>query len=96
LATYHELREQAEELARRAEQMRRELKQAVIEDIRAKVAEYGITAQEIFERHKRPKPSVPVRPKYRDASTGATWTGRGMEPRWIRGKDRRQFLIDQE
>lgn len=24
-----------------------------------------------------------VAPKYRDASTGATWTGRGKQPRWL-------------
>lgn len=24
-----------------------------------------------------------VAPKYRDAATGATWTGRGKQPRWL-------------
>nr|WP_291585911.1 H-NS family nucleoid-associated regulatory protein [Comamonas sp. UBA7528] len=31
--------------------------------------------------------------KYHDPATGATWTGRGKEPVWIRGQDRDAFLI---
>jgi DNA-binding protein H-NS len=34
------------------------------------------------------------KPKYFDPVTGQTWTGRGREPKWIRGKDRSGFLID--
>jgi DNA-binding protein H-NS len=34
-------------------------------------------------------------PKYRDAKTGATWTGHGRAPAWIaNAKDRTQFLVD--
>jgi DNA-binding protein H-NS len=34
-------------------------------------------------------------PKYRDAATGKTWTGRGKPPTWIVGaKDRDAFLIE--
>lgn len=34
-------------------------------------------------------------PKYRDAATGKTWTGRGKPPNWIAGaKDRDAFLIN--
>jgi DNA-binding protein H-NS len=36
-----------------------------------------------------------VAPKYADPKTGATWTGRGMAPLWIRDvKDRSKFLIE--
>lgn len=36
-----------------------------------------------------------VAPKYADPKTGATWTGRGRAPLWIRDvKDRSKFLID--
>lgn len=39
-----------------------------------------------------------VAPKYRDAATGATWTGRGKQPRWLAaavkgGKKLSDFLI---
>lgn len=31
--------------------------------------------------------------KYLEPGTGRTWTGRGKEPVWIRGKDRAAFLV---
>lgn len=37
----------------------------------------------------------PVAPKYADPKTGATWTGRGRAPAWIRdARDRSKFLIE--
>lgn len=36
-----------------------------------------------------------VAPKYADPKTGATWSGRGLAPLWIRdAKDRSKFLIE--
>nr|WP_279636670.1 H-NS histone family protein [Paraburkholderia aromaticivorans] len=32
-------------------------------------------------------------PKYRDPSSGATWSGRGRAPGWLAGKDRTAFEI---
>ncbi|WP_390885660.1 H-NS family nucleoid-associated regulatory protein [Burkholderia territorii] len=32
-------------------------------------------------------------PRYFDPVSGAIWSGRGREPHWIRGKDRRQFEL---
>jgi DNA-binding protein H-NS len=42
---------------------------------------------------------VKVKPKYRDARTGDTWSGRGVHPRWLRaalksGRKLDSFLID--
>lgn len=34
---------------------------------------------------------TPVAPLYRDPTTGATWSGRGTEPAWIKGRDREAF-----
>ena len=62
------------------------------------VAEYGLTADDVFGGAKRgSKPAGaaknPVAPKYRDPATGATWSGRGKAPKWIDGKDRALFVI---
>ncbi|MDO8359083.1 MAG: H-NS histone family protein [Devosia sp.] len=35
----------------------------------------------------------PAARQYRDPETGSTWSGRGKEPVWIRGKDRTKFRI---
>jgi DNA-binding protein H-NS len=42
---------------------------------------------------------VKVKPKYRDAKTGDTWAGRGVQPRWLTaalksGKKLEDYLID--
>ena len=42
---------------------------------------------------------VKVKPKYRDAKTGDTWAGRGVQPRWLTaalkaGKKVEDYLID--
>jgi DNA-binding protein H-NS len=34
-----------------------------------------------------------VAAKYKNPSTGETWTGRGKAPKWIAGKDRTKFVI---
>lgn len=71
--------------------------QEVLADIRAKVAEYGFTERDIFGRGRggRAKPARSVSPaKYRDPRTGATWSGRGRTPNWIKdAKNRDRFLI---
>ncbi len=65
--------------------------------VRALVAEYGLTASDIFRGGAKRGPKAgsggKVAPKYRDPVTGATWTGRGKAPKWIDGKDRSQFAI---
>jgi DNA-binding protein H-NS len=69
--------------------------QAVIDEIRAKVAEYGLTEKDIFGRARPANTTdktAPV-PKYRDPATGATWSGRGRPPRWLKDKKRERFLI---
>lgn len=65
------------------------------------IDEYGLTSEDVFQFSK-PKSKggtsssgTKVAPKYRDPSTGAVWTGRGKAPKWIEGKERSDFLIDQ-
>lgn len=54
-----------------------------------------MTAATIPAQGKKPKGSVGA-PKYRDPATGATWTGRGKPPLWIKdAADRTPFLITQ-
>jgi len=56
------------------------------------VEEFGFTAQQVFPWNPKAQKNK-VAAKYRDPSTGATWTGRGKAPQWIAGKDREQFVI---
>lgn len=70
---------------------------AAVAKVRELVAEYGLSAQDVFPsratRAGAPKAPAKVAAKYRDPATGQTWTGRGKAPKWIEGKDRQAFLI---
>lgn len=70
---------------------------AAVAKVRELIAEYGLTAQDVFPgrtgRAAGTKSASKVAAKYRDPATGQTWTGRGKAPKWIDGKDRAQFLI---
>jgi DNA-binding protein H-NS len=96
MPTYLELKAQAEALAAQAEQARLEELHAVIERVLEIVAEYALTPDDVFGRRRGKRGAVggqPVAPKYQDPKTGATWSGRGREPGWIKGKKRDRFLI---
>ena len=93
-----DLLQQREALDQAIAQARKSEVSAAVAKARTIVAEYGLTAQDIFPsragRTPGAKPSgnkVPA--KYRDPATGQTWTGRGKAPKWIQGKDRAQFVI---
>ncbi|MBN3781035.1 H-NS histone family protein [Burkholderia sp. Ac-20345] len=96
MSTYRELKKQAQVLAARIEQARQEEVQSVIVRIRELASDYDLMAEDIFgprqtKIEKRPRRTVSV--KYWNPVTGATWSGRGREPTWIKGQDRESFLI---
>lgn len=98
MATYKELKAQLAELESRAAAARQQEYDAVLADIRAKVAEFGYTAKDIFgsRRGKSRLPHGALPAKYRDPATGATWSGRGRAPNWIKdARNRDRFLIQE-
>lgn len=94
MATYQELLKQRAELEAQIQAVKKTELTEAITKVRAIVAEYELTAVDVFGGEKQPrnKGAKPA-PKYRDPSTGATWTGRGKAPGWIKDKDRDQFKI---
>ena len=67
-----------------------------ISKVKALVAEHGLTQSDVFggsKGAKKPNGGGKVAAKYRDLSSGQTWTGRGKAPKWIDGQDRSKFLI---
>lgn len=80
-----------------AEQRSRQLADAVGK-IKALVEEHGLTAQDIFGTTARSgktkeKSVSKVAAKYRDPISGATWSGRGLAPKWLAGKNKEDFAI---
>ncbi|KWE97920.1 H-NS family nucleoid-associated regulatory protein [Burkholderia ubonensis] len=90
--SYFHLKSQLSDLQQRVDQAREAVKKDAIARIRREMSEFGITPADLGGRRGRTLPKPPA--KYRDPVTGATWTGRGREPAWIRGKDPRDFEID--
>lgn len=86
MSTYAELMAQAEELRRQAEQARRQELAGVIAEIRAKMAQYGITVEDLTSGRKGRKgsPKAKGEPKYRGPN-GELWSGGpGRKPEWVR------------
>jgi DNA-binding protein H-NS len=92
VATLQELMAQKEALERQIDQTRNQARSEAIEKVRALMAEYGLTAADLggkaaAKSARKPKAAgtgAKVAAKYRNASTGETWSGRGLQPRWLK------------
>jgi DNA-binding protein H-NS len=88
MSSYRDYLAQIEELKQKAEEARKKELAAVINDIRAKIAEHGLTAADLGlsggGRRAAPAPRSggKVPPKYRGPN-GELWTGRGRKPAWV-------------
>lgn len=95
--TYKELLQKREALEHEIAQARQNEIASAVTKVRELVAEYGLTAQDVFPgrapKTSAAKPASKVAAKYRDPATGQTWTGRGKAPKWIEGRDRAPFVI---
>lgn len=95
MTSYKELLQQRDLLEQKISEARKtELSDAVAK-VRALVAEYELTADDVFPPAKArgAGQGSKVAPKYRDPATGQTWTGRGKAPKWIQNEDREKFAI---
>lgn len=99
MATYKELKAKIDALAIEAEAARQAELQTIVDEVRNKIAEYGLTQEDLFgvrRNRSRQKATAAVGAKYRDPKTGATWSGRGRAPAWIKdAKNRNRFLIQE-
>ena len=78
-----------------AEVRQREVGEAIAK-VRALVAEYQLTTSDVFPSSKgksSAKKTGKVAPKYRDPISGNTWSGRGLAPKWLAGKNKDDYLI---
>jgi DNA-binding protein H-NS len=92
--SYKELLAQRDALEKQIADARAQEVSGAIESARKLIAEFGLTQADVFPQGRSSRGQRPsVAPKYRDPATGATWSGRGLPPKWISGKDRAQFAI---
>ncbi|KAF1072850.1 H-NS histone family protein [Variovorax sp.] len=83
--------EQIAQLRKQAEELRNHERAGVIEEIRKKIADYGLTASDlklsagraVSVKRTASTPAPKAAAKYR-SPTGETWSGgRGRKPRWV-------------
>lgn len=90
-------------LQKQAEEIKAQEFSKTVEDIKAKMAAFGITVADLEAGKTRPrkattaKSSNPAPAKYRGPN-GETWSGRGLMPRWLaalvaQGQNKETFAI---
>ncbi|MDR0934049.1 MAG: H-NS histone family protein [Burkholderiaceae bacterium] len=95
MSTYKQIQDQIRQLQQQAEVLRKKELGNAISQVRAIMAEYGLTISDlgIIGKKKGGRARVPLAPKYRNPSTGETWSGRGKAPKWLDTKNKEKYLI---
>ena len=94
MSSYKELLAQREQLDKQIKEAVQREKADGIAKAKLIIEEYDLIASDLFSRKNGPRGSgAKVAPKYRNPTTGETWTGRGKAPKWIEGKNRTNFSI---
>ena len=98
MTTLKELIAQREALEKQIAEVRQNELADAIAKVRALISEFGLTQSDIFggtvKVRKVKDTTSKVAAKYRDPISGKEWSGRGLAPKWLQGKDKSQYLID--
>ncbi len=82
-----ELLKQKADIERQIANAQSESRSKAIAEVRALMAEHGLTAADLAAPARKPEKRAtaggkPVAAKYKDGS-GNTWSGRGLKPKWL-------------
>lgn len=98
MSTLSELLAQRSQLDQQIAQVRAEAREAALQEIREIMQRLRLTTSDLGAgagsagaargagRKRGPGMVSKVAPKYRDPETGATWSGRGLKPKWVQAK----------
>jgi DNA-binding protein H-NS len=87
MASLKELIAQREALERQIESTAKQERDDAIAKVRALMSEYGLSVADLSMKAGVKSKSIKgnkVAAKYRDKTTGDTWSGRGLQPKWLR------------
>jgi DNA-binding protein H-NS len=100
MASLQELLSQKEALERQIELTQKQERSAAIAKVKALMTEYGLTSADIAGTTKANsgKSSKKVAAKYRNSATGEAWSGRGLQPNWLKaalasGRKLQEFAV---
>lgn len=95
--TLDQLLAEREALDQRIKELQNEARSEAIAKVRALIGDHGLTQQDLFASSSSLKAGktsgIKVPAKYRDPETGNEWSGRGVPPVWLRGKNKADYLI---
>ena len=89
MANLSDLMAQKAALEKQIEEAQRAQRADAIARVQSLMAEHGLTLADLQNRPKKTRVASTtaggkVAPKYRNAATGETWSGRGLQPRWLK------------
>ena len=91
MASLQDLIAQKEALEREIERTKQQGRTDAVAKIRALMAEYGLSVADLAGKagkasraRSAKSKGAKVPAKYRNSSTGETWSGRGLQPRWLK------------
>ena len=89
MPTLQELLAQKATLEKQIAETQRQERADAIAKVKSLMAEYGLTAADIVGKTGAAAPKAPpsgkkVAPKFRNPDSGETWTGRGLQPNWLK------------
>jgi DNA-binding protein H-NS len=87
MASLQDLIAQKESLEREIERTRQQERGDAVAKVRALMEEHGLTLADLSNRNSpkpRPGKGNKVAAKYRNTATGETWSGRGLQPKWLK------------
>lgn len=85
MAKLNELLAQKAALEKQIAETQHAERQSAIAQIKTLMAEYGIAATDLGTRGpKKGGTGAKVAAKFRNKATGETWSGRGLQPRWLK------------
>lgn len=97
MTTLKELIAQREEIEKQIAEVRKNEVSDAIKKVRSLIEEYQLTQQDVFGgaagAKKVKAAGTKVAAKYRDSVTGKEWSGRGLAPKWLQGKNKSDYLI---
>lgn len=89
------LKRQIAELDKRISVAWQQEQRAAIEHVRQVMNFFNLVPNQLRIDRRGTYNTRPLQMKYQDPVTGATWSGRGRAPSWIRNRSYNDFLIKQ-
>ena len=87
MASLQELLDQKAALEKAIETTRKQERAEAIAKVKTLMSEYGLTVSDLSNKSAAKSSGVKgskVAVKYRNKATGDTWSGRGLQPKWLK------------